>query len=226
MAFQVNELSEAIFTEQDIKEYLSRSSLGSVIAETFVTQDQLAKFSSSDGSFVHDGVVFSSDVESLKHAIEYTHTRTAIVNNGFENFQKGLTSENPNFFANIVSRGNGLASINLVVFGDSVEAGENFGALENFVVGGKAFVRGVEYTATGSNKVTVDGVEYDLPLGKFGKSLPKTSTYKYPGGSVLFIEATPLAGYTFKEWKGEDPSTEASRTIVLEHNLYLEATFA
>jgi|TARA_Y100000289_G_scaffold66081_1_gene81386 hypothetical protein len=225
MALEVNELGEATFSDEDVKAYLNRSTLAAVAGASFVTKNELETFTSREGGFVHDGSVFSSEIDSIKHALEYTHTRTSIVHNGFENFQRGLNEETPIFFAHVASRGGGLAVIKTIIESGSVGIGEKFAPYEDFTLGGNAFLRGSEYSASGTNKVSINDQEYDLPVGKFGKSLTKNSTFEYPGGSTLIIEAQPQTGYEFIKWKGEDTSTERTLNLVLEHNLYIEATF-
>lgn len=225
MAIEVNELSEVLFTEEDVSAYLSRSTFASVVAINYVTKKELENFTSREGSFIHDGSVYSENVNSIKHALEYTHSRTAIVHNGFENFEKGLIEETPLFFANIASRGNGFATIKTIIESGSVGLGDKFAPYEDFIVSGNTFLRGSEYSASGLDKVSINNVEYDLPVGKFGRSVPKNTTYEYPGGSTLIIEATPQPGYGFVEWKGEDASTDPIINLVLEHNLYIEAIF-
>ena len=115
MALEVNELGEATFSDEDVKAYLNRSTLAAVASASFVTQSQLDAFTSKEGGFVHDGSVFSNEVDSIKHALEYTFARTAIVHNGFENFQRGLNEETPIFFAHVASRGNGFAVIKTII---------------------------------------------------------------------------------------------------------------
>ena len=230
MALEINELSEATFQAEDINSYLKRSSLSDVMGSgEFVTKQVLEAmimdFPSNSGSFKHDGTVFNLEVDSIKHALEYTHSRTAIVNNGFENFERGLNEETPIYFAHIASRSGGLASVESIIEVGSVGIGENFGVLETFSLGGNTFHRGSTYTASAINKVSIGGIEYDLPVGKFGKSIPKNETSEYPGGSILIIEAKPLSGYEFLKWEGEDSSEDSMINLELEHNLYLEATF-
>jgi hypothetical protein len=225
MALQINELSEADFDAGDIDSYLKRSSLADIISAGFVTDATLMAFPEKSGSFVHDGTVFDIEVDSLKHALEYTHSRTAIVHNGFENFVAGLNEDTPIFFAHIASRSGGLASIECVIQQGSVGIGESFGVLETFTIAENEFNRGSEYIASALDKVSIGGVEYDLPMGKFGKSVPKNQTSEYPGGSILIIEAKPLSGYQFLKWEGEDTSEYPMLNLELDNNLYIEATF-
>lgn len=226
MALQINELSEADFDAEDINSYLKRSSLSDMISSPdFITESKLRGFPSESGSFIHDGTVFDIKVDSLKHALEYTHSRTAIVHNGFENFDAGLNEDTPTFFAHVASRSGGLASIECVIQQGSVGIGESFGVLEAFTIAGNEFHRGSEYIASALDKVSVGGAEYNLPMGKFGKSVPKNQTSEYPGGSILIIEAKPLSGYQFLKWEGEDTSEYPMLNLELDNNLYIEATF-
>lgn len=226
MALEINELSEATFDADDISSYLKRSSLADILSNPeFVTEAKLRDFPSKSGSFNHDGTVFDLTVDSIKHALEYTHNRTAIVHNGFENFERGLNYEAPIFFAHIASREGGLASVECIIDQGSVGIGERFGVIETFNIAGNQFNRGSEYTASALDKVSINGADYDLPIGKFGKSIPKNQTSEYPGGSILIIEAKPLSGYKFLKWEGEDTSEDIILNLELGNNLYLEATF-
>ena len=209
----------------EVKAYFGRSTLAAVAGANFVTKNELEGFTSREGGFIHDGSVFSSEVDTIKHALEYTHARTSIVHNGFENFERGLNEETPIFFAHVASRGSGFAVIKTIIESGSVGLGDKFAPLEDFILGGTTFLRGSEYAASGTNKVSINDVEFDLPVGKFGKSLAKNSTYEYPGGSTLIIEATPQAGNGFVEWKGENASTQPMLNLILETNLYIEAVF-
>lgn len=225
MALVVNELREAEFSLDDVSEYLKRSSFLDIVTEGFLTQKALDEYSYTAGSFVHDGTVFDTSVDTIKHALEYTHSRTSIVHNGFENFERGLNEEVPVFFAHVASRIGGLAVIRVAIKLGSVLAGEEFGVAETFQLGGEDFFLGDKYTATADNTISMGGVDYELPLGKVGKSLEISPTREYEGGTVLVLEAQPNSGYSFKKWEGEDTSEEDLIRIDLEHNFYIEATF-
>lgn len=227
MALTVNDFNEVDFAESDIVDFLkSRKSITDLVSSEFVTRNEMQGFVSSPGSFVHDGSVFRQSVDSIKHALEYTFTRTGSAHNGYENFLRGLEDTGPaNFFVNVSSRTGGLASVTRAIEDVDVVSGENIGIIESFTQLQHNFVKGEEYPATGNNQVTISEVDYVLPSDKIGKSLGINSDSEYPDGTVLIITATPLAGWQLKEWQGEYSSGYPVITVTLRNNFYIEAIF-
>jgi hypothetical protein len=227
MGLAVNDFGEAEFAESDVIDFLkTRSSLMDLVSSQFVTRSEMQGFVSSPGSFVHDGSVFRQDVDSLKHAIEYTYTRTGSSHNGYENFLKGLEDTGPaRFFANVASRTGGVASITRAIENVDVVSGETVGIIESFTQLQHSFVKGEEYPATGNNQVTISEVDYILPSNKIGKSIGISSDKEYPNGTILIITATPLAGWQLKKWEGEYSSSVPVITVTLRNNFYIEAVF-
>lgn len=232
MAFEVNELQEATFDESDILQVLrDKPNVTDLLTEGLVTKTQLEEFIASPNSFVHDGAVFRQDVDSVKHALEYTHARTAIVHNGYENFYAGIfDTPQEQYFAFIAGRKGGLAYIELACepidpITGKVEIGSDIGILETFTEGGVEFVRGQSYPATGDNQVTISQNDIVLPTAKIGKAIEVTPTREFPINTILVLRAAALFGYRFVKWEGEYPSTESQHVVTLTHNLYAEATF-
>jgi hypothetical protein len=227
MGLTVNDFREAEFEEGDVIDFLkSRKGASDLVSSEFVTRSEMQGFVSSPGSFVHDGSVFKQDIDSLKHAIEYTYTRTGSSHNGYENFLKGLEGLGPaKFFANVASRTGGLASVTRAIENVDVVSGENIGIIESFTQLEHDFVKGEEYPATGNNQVTISEVDYVLPSSKIGKSIGISSDKEYPDGTILIITATPLAGWQLKKWEGEYSSGVPVITVTLRNNFYIEAVF-
>lgn len=241
--FTVNELNEASFSEVDIfasrkkKQGIpahvfdfaaTRVSLANLANELFSTLSNLAQ---EPGSFVHDGSVFSQEVDTLKHAIEATYARTDLVENGYENFASGLDgvygstleSLKTTYNVHVASRIGGLASIEVVSNGEA-QTGEDVVIVSSFTSAGRNFLIGEVLTLTSESTIEENGVEYTLEENKFKKQILKTSDSAYEHGTSLVIKATPLVGYSFLKW--EQGGVEDEKIVITPtDNFYIEATF-
>ena len=235
--FQVNSLGEASFDEADIFTARSnksgapssvfdyaatRVSLGNLKTEVFSI---LNNFAQTPGSFSHDGKVYDSGVDTLKHAIEEAYVRTDLVENGYDNFVSGLNfnESQVSYNVHVASRTGGLASIESAGKGDAV-TGEDVLIIEPFTVSGRNFILGETFTLSGASTINENGTDYTLESGKFKKKISVSASGEYEHGTTLVIKSTPLSGYGFLKWE-QGGETDSIIAVSPTDNFYIEATF-